>query len=126
MTITDGEGQGSVVETHATPLEPGRTAIVEATLASSARRGFALARRSAPFVRPLIEWAAGRLWRDDAAYAERRYAVRTAGSADPPGLATDRRETTRVSGAGAPRHSPWAMSRTRRDADGRRRRGGDR
>ena len=76
MTIVDGEGTGSVVETHATPLGPGRTAIVEATLATSERPGFWLARRSAPLVRPLMEWAAHRLWRDDAAYAERRYAVR--------------------------------------------------
>jgi len=76
MTIVDGEGTGSVVETHATPLDPGRTAVIEATLATSERPGFALARRSAPLVRPLIEWAAHRLWRDDAAYAERRYAVR--------------------------------------------------
>jgi hypothetical protein len=76
MTIVDGEGTGSVVETHATPLAAGRTAIVEATLATSERPGFWLARRSAPLVRPLIAWAAHRLWRDDAAYAERRYAVR--------------------------------------------------
>lgn len=76
MTIVDGEGTGSVVETHATPVGPERTAIVEATLATSERPGFWLARRSAPLVRPLIEWAAHRLWRDDAAYAERRYAVR--------------------------------------------------
>lgn len=76
MTIVGGEGEGSVVETHATPLGPGRTAIIEATLASSTRRGFAVARRSAPLLRPFIEWAAHRLWRDDAAYAERRYAVR--------------------------------------------------
>jgi hypothetical protein len=76
MTIVDGEGTGSVVETHATPLASGRTAIVEATLATSERPGFWLARRSAPLVRPLMAWAAHRLWRDDAAYAERRYAVR--------------------------------------------------
>ena len=30
MTIVEGEGKGSVVETHATPIEPGRTAVVEA------------------------------------------------------------------------------------------------
>jgi len=76
MTIVDGEGTGSVVETHATPLDDGRTAIIEATLATSERPGFALARRGAPLVRPLMTWAAHRLWRDDAAYAERRYAVR--------------------------------------------------
>jgi hypothetical protein len=77
MTIVDGEGVGSVVETHATPLGPGRTAIIEATLAASERRGFWLARRSSRLLRPLIERAAHRLWQDDAAYAERRYALRT-------------------------------------------------
>ena len=77
MTIVDGEGIGSVVETHATPLGPGRTAIIEATLAASDRTGFWLARRSSRLLRPLIERAAHRLWRDDAAYAERRYALRT-------------------------------------------------
>ncbi len=82
MTIVDGEGAGSVVETHATPLGPGRTAIIEATLAASHRTGFWLARRSSRLLRPLIERAAHRLWRDDAAYAERRYAVRT-GAGEP-------------------------------------------
>jgi len=82
MTIVDGEGQGSVVETHATPLGPGRTAIIEATLATSERAGFALARRTARALRPLIERAAHRLWREDAAYAERRYALRTQGRPD--------------------------------------------
>ena len=32
MTIVGGEGTGSVVETHATPIGPGRTAVIEATL----------------------------------------------------------------------------------------------
>lgn len=54
MTITAGEGTGSVVETHATPLERGRTAIVEATLATSHRRGFLVALAVAPLVRPFI------------------------------------------------------------------------
>ncbi len=76
MTIVDGEGTGSVVETHATPLSAGRTAIIEATLATSSRPGFWFARRSSRLLRPFIERAAHRLWRDDAAYAERRYAVR--------------------------------------------------
>ena len=82
MTITDGEGTGSVVETHATPLiradQAGgpRTAIIEATLATSDRPGFAYARRVAPAVRPIIRLLASRLWTDDARYAERRYAVR--------------------------------------------------
>ncbi|MFN2494303.1 MAG: DUF5914 domain-containing protein, partial [Pseudonocardiaceae bacterium] len=34
------------------------------------------ARRIAPLLRPPIRWAARRLWRDDLAYAERRYALR--------------------------------------------------
>ncbi|MCA9518714.1 MAG: Rieske (2Fe-2S) protein, partial [Myxococcales bacterium] len=77
MTIIDGDGAGSVVETHATPLEPGRTAVVEATLATSDRAGFAVARALAPLLRPAIRAAASRLWVDDVAYAERRYALRT-------------------------------------------------
>lgn len=81
MTVVDGEGQGSVVETHATPLGPGpdgkpRTAVLEATIATSERPGFAFARKAAPALRPLMRHAAARLWRDDLAYAERRYALR--------------------------------------------------
>ncbi|MFD7710257.1 DUF5914 domain-containing protein [Streptomyces sp. NPDC059785] len=84
MHITDGEGQGSVVETHATPLAPdahGRplTAVTEAVVAASDRPGFALARRAAPALRPLMRAAAGRLWRDDLAYAERRWQLRDSG-----------------------------------------------
>jgi hypothetical protein len=82
MRIVEGEGAGSVVETHATPLGTGRdgrarTAVVEATVATSARPGFAMARLAAPLLRPMMRRAAARLWRDDLAYAERRYAVRT-------------------------------------------------
>ncbi len=77
MTIVDGEGTGSVVETHATPLRTGRTAVIEATLATSDRPGFRLALRGASLLRPLIRRAARRLWIDDVAYAERRYALRT-------------------------------------------------
>ncbi len=76
MTILDGEGAGSTVETHATPISQGRTAIVEATLATSARPGFRFARRVAPLVRPLLERSARRLWVDDAAYAERLFELR--------------------------------------------------
>ena len=85
MTIIDGEGTGSVVETHATPLvraapgRPPRTAVIEATMATSDRHGFVHARRGAAVARPLIRWAANRLWADDAAYAERRYALRMSG-----------------------------------------------
>ncbi|MEU1042494.1 DUF5914 domain-containing protein [Streptomyces sp. NPDC005551] len=84
MHITDGEGQGSVVETHATPLAPDalgrpRTAVTEAVVAASDRRGFAVARGAAPLLRPLMRAAAGRLWRDDLAYAERRWQLRHTG-----------------------------------------------
>ncbi len=84
MRIAEGEGEGSVVETHATPVgtdERGRarTAVVEAVVASSGRRGFAAARRLSPALRPLMRAAAARLWRDDLAYAERRWALRAAG-----------------------------------------------
>lgn len=81
MRITDGEGRGSVVETHATPRGRGldgrpRTAVIEATVATSERPGFARATRLAPLLRPLMRRTAARLWRDDLAYAERRYALR--------------------------------------------------
>ncbi|GAA3795143.1 DUF5914 domain-containing protein [Streptomyces phyllanthi] len=84
MRITDGEGTGSVVETHAVPLSPAasgapRTAVVEAVVATSRRRGFVLARSAAPLLRPLMRAAAGRLWRDDLAYAERRWQLRREG-----------------------------------------------
>jgi hypothetical protein len=84
MRIVAGEGEGSVVETHATPLGCGqdghpRTAVIEATLAYSSRPGFVVARAGATAVRPLLRALARRLWRDDLAYAERRYALRAAG-----------------------------------------------
>ncbi len=85
MTITAGEGAGSVVETHATPLRRGpdgpRTAIVEAVVATSDRPGFAHVLRAGTALRPLIGVMAKRLWRDDVDYAERRYALRSRGSA---------------------------------------------
>ncbi|MGV9941547.1 DUF5914 domain-containing protein [Streptomyces sp. NPDC003401] len=84
MHITEGEGRGSVVETHATPLgtdERGRprTAVVEAIVAASDRPGFAVARTVTPLLRPFMRAAAGRLWRDDLAYAERRWHLRSTG-----------------------------------------------
>jgi hypothetical protein len=83
MRIIEGEGLGSVVETHATPLGRGpdgrpRTAVTEAVVAHSGRRGFAIARRASPAFRPAVRHAAARLWRDDLAYAERRYRLRCA------------------------------------------------
>lgn len=81
MRIVDGEGAGSIVETHATPLGPGtdgrpRTAVVEAVVAQSDRAGFRHARRAAALITPLMRHAANRLWRDDLVYAERRYQIR--------------------------------------------------
>ncbi|MEU6215587.1 DUF5914 domain-containing protein [Streptomyces sp. NPDC047023] len=77
MHITEGEGSGSVAETHATPLGPDelgrpRTAVTEALVAVSDRPGFALARWAAPALCPVMRAAAALLWRDDLAYAERR------------------------------------------------------
>jgi Domain of unknown function (DUF5914)/Rieske [2Fe-2S] domain len=79
MRIVDGEGTGSVVETHATPVTGRHTAVIEAVIAHSDRSGFAHTRRAAPLITPLMRYAATRLWRDDLAYAERRYAIRTRG-----------------------------------------------
>ncbi len=76
MKIVEGEGAGSVVETHATPIAPGRTGILELTLATSDRPGFAIARRLQPIVKAFIRRRASRLWAEDAVYAERRYALR--------------------------------------------------
>lgn len=84
MHITEGEGATSVVEAHATPLTPRghhspRTVVVEAVVAASDRRGFVLARTAAPVLRPLLRRASARLWRDDLAYAERRWSLRRSG-----------------------------------------------
>jgi hypothetical protein len=81
MRIIDGEGTGSVIETHATPLGPDkdgrpRTAVIEAVIAYSPRDGFGTARRGQRALAPMLRGAARRLWRDDLAYAERRYLQR--------------------------------------------------
>ena len=76
MTIVGGEGTGSVVETHATPIGPGRTAVIEATLATSERGGFRHALRLARWLRPAMNARAARLWVEDIAYAERRHTLR--------------------------------------------------
>jgi hypothetical protein len=88
MRIVEGEGSGSVVETHATPLGRGpdgrpRTAVLEAVVAHSDRPGFAHSLRARPLITPFIRHAATRLWRDDLVYAERLFTVRERG------LATD-------------------------------------
>ncbi len=84
MTITDGEGAGSVVETHATPLGLGpdgrpRTLMTEATIAASDRPGFAIAARAGALMRPAMRRTARRLWVDDMVYAERSYLLRSRG-----------------------------------------------
>jgi isorenieratene synthase len=76
MTIVAGEGVGSVVETHATPLCPGRTAIIEATLAYSERPAMRWLPRAGPLLRSAVCARAARLWEDDARYCERIYALR--------------------------------------------------
>ena len=76
MTIIEGEGKGSVVETHATPVCPGWTTVTEATLASSERPVFLRAMRHPDGVRRQIEKRARGLWAEDRAYAERRYFLR--------------------------------------------------
>ena len=83
MEIVDGEGLGSVVETHATPLRPGadgrpRTAVIEAVVAHSDRYGFEHTRKIGAALRPLMSMALRRLWVDDLDYAERRYTLRNA------------------------------------------------
>jgi hypothetical protein len=84
MTIVDGEGAGSVVETHATLIGHDRsgrpcTVMTEATIAHSDRSGFALARAAARLIRPAVASTARQLWVDDMAYAERRWLLRDRG-----------------------------------------------
>lgn len=78
MTIVGGDGAGSVVETHACPVDEQHTAIIEATLASSDRPMampvMGVLRR---VLRPVIESRARRLWVEDAAYCERLAELRS-------------------------------------------------
>jgi hypothetical protein len=50
--------------------------VIEAVVAHSDRTGFKQARHAAPLVSGLMRVAASRLWKDDLAYAERRYQLR--------------------------------------------------
>jgi hypothetical protein len=89
MRIVEGEGAGSVVETHATPMGPDRdgrprTAILEAVVAHSDRPGFVYGLRAARLISPVMRHAATRLWRDDVVYAERRYHLRAAAGGTKP------------------------------------------
>lgn len=88
MTIVEGEGAGSVVETHATPVGLGpdglpRTMMTEATIAYSDRGGFRAAKRFAPLIRAAIRKSAEQLWVDDLAYAERTFTIRQRSKCDP-------------------------------------------
>lgn len=69
--------------THATLGPDGqsrpRTAVTEAVVAASDRPGFAFAHWAAPILRPVMRTAAARLWRDDLAYAERRWHLHSTG-----------------------------------------------
>ncbi|HET7761869.1 MAG TPA: DUF5914 domain-containing protein [Phycicoccus sp.] len=90
MTITDGEGTGSVVETHATPITaPGthaaRTVMTEAVVATSDRMGFRIARGLSPLVRVGMRASATQLWADDLEYAARRYELRRREATATPG-----------------------------------------
>ena len=81
---TEGEGAGSVVETHATPIGPGpdgrpRTMMVEATIAHSDRPGFKAARAVSSLLQPAMRHTARRLWVDDMVYAERSWLLRARG-----------------------------------------------
>jgi hypothetical protein len=84
MHITEGEGMGSVVETHCHPLGLGpdgrpRTMVTEATIAYSDRPGFQVARWLSPLLRPGDPAYCPQLWVDDLVYAERRYELRQRG-----------------------------------------------
>ncbi len=78
MTIVRGEGVGSVVETHASPIDQERTAVVEATIATTERPlTMALMSGLSRWLRPFVEARAHRLWVDDVAYCERLATLRT-------------------------------------------------
>lgn len=83
MTIVAGDGAGSVVETHATPIDDTRCAVIEATLATSDRAQFRYVLPLARWARPWLERRAARLWVEDVAYAERRRVVQDRQDASP-------------------------------------------
>ncbi len=85
MTIVDGEGAGSVVETHATPLtvpgtHPARTVMTEAVVATSDRAGFRAAQVLSRAVQVGMRASQRQLWADDLEYAARRYELRRRGA----------------------------------------------
>lgn len=76
MKIVGGEGTGSIVETHATPLHRGMTRMTELTIATTERAPWL--RRIAWLLRPFIRARSLRLWKDDVQYCERLFELRTA------------------------------------------------
>jgi isorenieratene synthase len=72
MTIVRGDGIGSIVETHATPIDATRCAVIEATMATSDRPQMKYVLPFARWARPWLERRAQRLWVEDVAYAEQR------------------------------------------------------
>jgi isorenieratene synthase len=83
MTIIDGEGVGSMVETHGSPVDDTHAAVIEATIATSERPGFHQAVKwLGRWIRPEMEARASRRWVEDLAYAERRQQLRDANQAD--------------------------------------------
>jgi hypothetical protein len=54
--------------------------VLEAVIAHSDRPHFGKGLAAAALIRPLMRQSAARLWRDDLAYAERRYALRATAS----------------------------------------------
>lgn len=108
VQIIDGEGQGSVVETHVTPPGIGpdgvpRTAVVEAVIGYSDRRHFGKALFVGPAIRPLIGIAAKRLGRDGP--RPRRASVRAEVLITPPDAgAIEQRDLLDSPGADSPRN----------------------
>ncbi|MEK6254694.1 MAG: DUF5914 domain-containing protein, partial [Gemmatimonadales bacterium] len=77
------------------------SAIIEATLATSDRPGFQRAIKAAGLIRPFVLKSQRKLWVEDAAYAERRYALR-AGLVPAAGRALARPEGAVASRRSAP------------------------
>ncbi|TPV92987.1 MAG: Rieske 2Fe-2S domain-containing protein [Myxococcales bacterium FL481] len=95
MSIVDGVGKGSVLETHATPIAPGRTRVLETMSATSDHPLFRPLSSSGLFRRVLrqrLVARARRLWVEDAEYAERRCLLRGRKTAHRPPLASPQDE----------------------------------
>ena len=79
---TSGPRRERIMSTPAMPSPRAlaeRTAVLEAVIAHSDRPNFGKGLVALPVIRPLMRHAAARLWRDDLAYAERLYTLRSEG-----------------------------------------------